>query len=42
MPRLIITLDLPEGTTVSLSGDAGLALHPDTEREPVEEYWTDI
>lgn len=40
MPKLIITLDLPEGTTVSLSGDAGVDLH-DSGREPVEEYWTD-
>lgn len=41
MPKLIITLDLPEGTTVTMSGDAGAGLVPDSSREPAEEYWTD-
>jgi hypothetical protein len=41
MPRLIITLDLPEGTKVSLGGDAGIAVAAGTNRDPVEEYWTD-
>jgi hypothetical protein len=41
MPKLIITLDLPEGTTVSLDGDAGIAVATGTNRDPVEEYWTD-
>ncbi len=41
MPKLTITLDLPEGTTVSLSSDTGLDLSPEPGRDPVEEYWTD-
>lgn len=42
MPKLIITLDLPEGTTVSLSGEAGIVVSPESGRDPVEEYWTDF
>lgn len=41
MPRLTITLDLPEGTTISLSSEAGIEVSPESGRDPVEEYWTD-
>ena len=41
MPKLIITLDLPEGTTVSLSSETGIEVSPESSRDPVEEYWTD-
>lgn len=40
MPKLIITLDLPEGTTVSLAGDAGIDVSADVGLDPVEEYWS--
>lgn len=39
MPKLTITLDLPEGTTISLNHEAGLSLSSDSARDPVEEYW---
>ncbi len=41
MPKLIITLDLPEGTTVSLNSEAGIEVSPESSRDHVEEYWTD-
>jgi hypothetical protein len=42
MPKLVITLEVPEGTMVSMGGDASIELLPDSEREPIEEYWTDF
>jgi hypothetical protein len=41
MPRLIITLDLPEGTTVSFESQGGVDVSSESGRDPVEEYWTD-
>jgi len=41
MPRLTLTLDLPEGTIVSLSSETGIEVSPERGRDPVEEYWTD-
>ncbi len=41
MPKLIITLDLPEGTAISMSSEAGIEVSPERGRDPVEEYWAD-